>query len=172
MPKSLKTEVWVCKYRIITFKNSADQWRSDTDQLFTLSKSFGSLQVVFGFNQYTSMSDVDSAVSNVELIDGSCNAGEALYQCGSALFTSDTAGRKRVLIVLIGGKSVDDISNAADSLKTTGVKIIAIGIGVTPDKSQLTALTSSPSQALTTPSVDGLTGITPTVTSQVSQGMY
>ena len=118
------------------------------------------------------MSDVDSAVSNVELIDGSCNAGEALYQCGSALFTSDTAGRKRVLIVLIGGKSVDDISNAADSLKTTGVKIIAIGIGGTPDKSQLTALTSSPSQALTTPSVDGLTGITPTVTSQVSQGMY
>ncbi|KAJ7385793.1 hypothetical protein OS493_013827 [Desmophyllum pertusum] len=116
------------------------------------------------------MSDIDSAVSNVELMDGSCNAGEALYQCGSALFSGDAAGRKRVLIVLMAGKSQEtDIGNAAGSLKTAGVKIVVVGMGGSFDKSQISALSSSSSHVLTAASFNGLAAISGSLSTLVSQ---
>ena len=117
------------------------------------------------------MSDIASAVGNVELIDGGCNAEEALYQCGSALFTDDAAGRSRVLIVLLGGKSEGNIQNAAGALKTAGVKIITIGLGSSVDNSQLSAIATSPSSVQSVASHGGLAGITESVSKLVSQGI-
>lgn len=56
--------------------------------------------MVFDFGQYTSISDIDSALSGAELMDGDCNVEEALYKCDSTLFTDDAKGRQRVLILL------------------------------------------------------------------------
>ena len=133
-----------------------------------------SSQVVFGFDQYTSLSDVDSAVGNVQLMDGSCNAGEALYQCGSALFSGSTTGRARVLIVLMAGKSQEDlgVGNAAAALKNVGVKIIAVGMGGAVDNAQLSAMAFSASYVLSTAAFSGLASIGQSVSTLVSQGKY
>ena len=118
------------------------------------------------------MAQVDSAVANVELMDGSCNAGEALYQCGTKLFDDDTAGRAHVLIVLMAGEAAQEVSSSAGALKTAGIKIIAVGMGDSFDKSQLSAMAFSPSYVLTAASFNGLPGIGESVSTIVSQGTY
>lgn len=127
-------------------------------------------QVVFGFSQYTSISEVDSACSSVTLIGGSCTAGAALSQCKSALFEGDAGGKARVLVVLMAGSSSDDVASAAGSLKSAGVKIIAVGMGGSFVQSQLTAMAVSSSYVLTATSYSGLAGITGSITGLISQG--
>ena len=116
------------------------------------------------------MAQVDSAVASVEMINGNCNAEEAFDQCSTELFAGDNSGRSRVLIVLTAGKSVEDVSRSAGSLKTAGVKIIAIGMGGLVDQSQLSAISSSPSNLKSVPSFDGLAGLDKSVSTLVSQG--
>ena len=114
------------------------------------------------------MSDVTSTVGNVEQIYGDCNVAEALYQCRSKLFTA--VGRKQVLVVLMAGTPVQDISNAVSSLKATGVRIILVRIGA--PNAQLTAMVSSSSLANVLGSAGDLTGVVPIVTSQVFKGNH
>lgn len=117
------------------------------------------------------MSDVSSTVGNVEQIYGDCNVAEALYQCSSKLFTAEAVGRKQVLVVLIAGTPVQDISNAVSSLKATGVRIILVRIGA--PNAQLTAMVSSSSSlANVLGSAEDLTGVVPIVTSQVFKGNH
>ena len=116
------------------------------------------------------MSEVDSAVSSVTLIGGSCNAGAALTQCESALFQRNSGERARVLIVLLAGKSTDDMSSVARSLKKMGVKIIAVGMGASFDQSQLSSVASSSSFLLTAASYSVLTSISGRLSSLASQG--
>ena len=125
---------------------------------------------MFGFSQYTSISEVDSAVSSVTLIGGSCTAGAALSQCKSALFEGDAGGKARVLIVLMAGSSSDDVSSAAASLKTVGVKIIAVGMGGSFVQSQLSSMAFSSSYVLTASLYSGLAGISGSITTLISQG--
>ena len=103
-------------------------------------------------------------------MDGGCAAGAALTQCKSSLFEDDAGGKARVLIVLIAGSSTDDIASAAGSLKTVGVKIIAVGMGGSFVQSQLTSMAYSSSYVLTAASYSGLAGITASITSLISQG--
>lgn len=127
--------------------------------------------MVFDFGQYTSISDIDSALSGVELMDGDCNVEEALYKCGSALFTDDAKGRQRVLIFITAGVLKGDFSNAAAVLKTTGVKIIAVGIGASVDNSQLSTIASPASSVLNVVSYTDLTEITDGVCKIVPKGI-
>lgn len=126
--------------------------------------------MVFGFTQYSSISEIDSAVGSVTLMSGGCAAGAALSQCKSSLFEGDAGGKARVLIVLIAGSSTDDVSSAASSLKTAGVKIIAVGMGSSFVQSQLTSMAFSSSYVLTAASYGGLADITGSITSLISQG--
>ncbi|KAJ7385815.1 hypothetical protein OS493_013849 [Desmophyllum pertusum] len=133
---------------------------------------FGSsAKVVFGFSQYTSISEVDSAVASVTLMGGSCSAGAGLTQCKSALFDGDAGGKARVLIVLMAGSSSDDVSSAAGSLKTAGCKIIAVGMGGSFVQTQLSAMAFSSSYVLSAASFSGLAGISGSMTTLISQGM-
>lgn len=115
---------------------------------------------------------MDSAVGNVELVGGNCNVGEALYQCSSKLFTADTTGRSRVLIVLMAGRAQEDlgIKDAADALNQVGVKIIAVGMGSSFDRAQLQSMAFATSYVLNTSSFGGFASITEKVIGLVSQG--
>ncbi|KAJ7385821.1 hypothetical protein OS493_013855 [Desmophyllum pertusum] len=63
-------------------------------QSFTLGRGvryglvvFGSsAKVVFGFNQYNSIQDVDAEIAKVAWIGGTCNAGAAILECKASLF--------------------------------------------------------------------------------------
>ena len=56
---------------------------------------------MFGFSQYSSLAQVDSAVASVEMINGNCNAEDAFDQCGTELFSGDNSGRSRICIIFI-----------------------------------------------------------------------
>lgn len=128
------------------------------------------LKVVFGFRQYVALEEVDSAVANVRLMNDGCNAGGALDECGIELFAGSAAGRARVLIVLMAGKSSGEVSGAASSLKTDGIKIIAVGMGGSFDRSQLLAMAFSSSYVLSTTPIIGLPSIAGQVVNTVSEG--
>ncbi|KAJ7385797.1 hypothetical protein OS493_013831 [Desmophyllum pertusum] len=133
---------------------------------------FGSsAKVVFGFDKYTSINDVDAEVSSLTLTGGSCNVGAALLECQNSLFIGDAAGRTRILLVITAGKSTDDVINAAVSLTTAGVKTIAVGIGGLFDRSELSAMALTSSHVLTATSFSSLPVIdrrVPTLISQAS----
>ena len=126
---------------------------------------------MFGFSQYSSLAQVDSAVASVEMINGNCNAEDAFDQCGTELFSGDNSGRSRVLVVLMAVKSAQNVSRSAGSLKTAGVKIIAIGMGGSVDKSELSTMAFSSSNVKTAASFAGLRQLDKVVSPLVSQGI-
>lgn len=127
-------------------------------------------QVVFGFNQYTSITDVDKKISSLTFEGGSCNAGAALNECQTSIFDGDAGGRRRILLVIMTGTSDDDISTTAGSLTKTGVKIIAVGMGLSYDRIQLSAMAFTQSYVFTTASIDGWDGIIGSVSQLISLG--
>ena len=107
-----------------------------------------SATVVFSFSQYSSFSQVESAIMGLKLASGSCAAGAALSTCKSSLFATGSSGGSaggaaagaegaagvsagasgtsggasaQLLVVLMAGKSTDDVSASAGSLKSMGV---------------------------------------------------
>lgn len=116
------------------------------------------------------MLEIDSAVANLKLIGGNCNAGAALSRCKTSLFVGPNRGIARVLVALLAGKSSDDVSAPAASLKTAGVKIISVGMGGLFDQSQLSSMAFSSSHLLKAPSFGGLVGISGSLSTQISQG--
>lgn len=130
-------------------------------------------KVVFGFSAYTTISEVDLAVTQASLLGGSCAVGAALSKCHQDLFyVESTRGRSRALLVLVAGKSTDDISSAAASLQICRVKITVVGIGNGIDQYQLEDMASASSFVLTTASIDGLFDISGSASAFTSQGKF
>lgn len=102
---------------------------------------------------------------------GNCNAGVALSRCKTSLFVGPNRGVTRVLVVLLAGKSSDDVKAPANSLKTAGIKIITVGMGASVDQSQLSSMKTPPSNVLKVPSFDRLADIRERLTNQISQGI-
>lgn len=128
---------------------------------------------MFGFNQFTSMFEVNLAVSETQLIGGACNAGAALTRCKTTLFPTTTAkGVERVLVVLLAGKSSDDVLPPTESLINAGVKIITVGMGLFIDRSQLSEIAYSQSYVLTTDLIAGLPSISGSLATLISQGSF
>lgn len=118
------------------------------------------------------MSDIDSAIDGVTQIGGSCNAGAGLSACQSFdLFFGNARGTKRILIVIMAGKSVEDVSAPANFLKSAGVKIIGVGIRTSVDESQLSAIAFPSSYFLTIYSYSGLSGSPGGVSILTSKGI-
>ena len=133
--------------------------------------NYYSFQVHFGFSKYDLMERVDLAIGNATWIGGSCRLSQGLQRCESVeLFNGPPGGKKRVLIVLLAGKSSEDFTSAADALKSLGVKIIGVGMGMSIDESQLSAVAFPSSYLLTTASLRGLAGSSGGVSVLTSQG--
>lgn len=117
------------------------------------------------------MPEVDSALTGVQQIGGSCNVGEGLSRCKSELFVGDAGGRTRVLVVIVAGEAHYDVSNVASSLKTASrVKIIAVGVGATFDQFDLSAMASSSSYILTVGTIGNLPSLTGSLSSLIMNG--
>ena len=102
---------------------------------------------------------------------GSCTAGAALSKCHQELFfAQSTSGRSRVLVVLMAGKSTDDVSAAAASLRTSRVKITVVGMGELVDHAQLSHIAYPSSSVLRMPSINGYFDISGSFSALISQG--
>ena len=104
-----------------------------------------SASVSFDFGKYSSASEIDSAIGSLKLIGGACAAGQGLSTCQSQLFAQSRQGASKILLVMMAGKSSDDISSVAGALKSAGVNILCLGMGSSIDKTQLTAMATSES---------------------------
>ena len=109
-------------------------------------------------------------IDSVALVAGSSHAGKAISLCNSDLFTDGFDGRKKILVAILGGTSSDDVSTPAQSLKSVGVHIIAVGVSLSIDQSQLANMAFESSYVLTTASFLGLPDITGSTSALISQG--
>lgn len=116
------------------------------------------------------MSKIESAVANVQQIGGNCDVAAAFTKCNTELFPGDAGSRARVLVVLLAGKSEYDVSKPANSLKTFGVKIIAVGMGGSFDQFDLSSMAYSPSYILSVTAVSNITSLKGSLTTLILQG--
>ncbi|XP_058521155.1 collagen alpha-3(VI) chain [Ochotona princeps] len=114
-----------------------------------------SVRPEFNFNTYQSKREVITAVRRMRLLDGSAlNTGYALDFVRNNLFTSSTGyraseGVPKLLVLLTGGKSQDDISQPAQELKRSGILAFAVGNSVA-DKLELEEIAFDPTLVFTT----------------------
>lgn len=104
-----------------------------------------SASVSFDFSKYNSASEIDAVIKGMKTIGGACAAGQGLSTCQSQLFAQSRQNAIRVLLVIIAGRSTDDVSSVAGALKSSGVKIFCLGIGSSIDRTQLIAMANSES---------------------------
>ena len=104
-----------------------------------------SASVSFDFSKYSSASEIDSAITSLTLMGGACAAGQGLSTCQAQIFAQSRQEAAKILLVMMAGKSTDDVSNVAESLKSSGVKIFCLGMGSAFDRTQLLAMASSES---------------------------
>nr|XP_012289578.1 collagen alpha-3(VI) chain isoform X7 [Aotus nancymaae] len=87
----------------------------------------------FYFNTYPAKKDIITAVRKMKPLDGSAlYTGSALDFVRNNLFTSsagyrDADGIPKVLVLITGGKSLDEISQPAQELKRSSIMAFAIG---------------------------------------------
>ena len=104
-----------------------------------------SASVSFDFSKYSSASEVDAAIGSMRMVGGACAAGQGLSTCQTQLFVQSRQNADKVLLVMMAGKSTDDVSGVAESLKRAGVKIFCLGMGSSFDKTQLTSMATEES---------------------------
>uniref|UniRef100_H3B003 Collagen type VI alpha 3 chain n=1 Tax=Latimeria chalumnae TaxID=7897 RepID=H3B003_LATCH len=108
----------------------------------------------FLLNRYGSKSEIQNAIRSMRLKGGyPINTGEALNFVSRNVFISGAGSRieedvPQILILLLGGRSSDDVSGSATTLKRAGV--VPFGIGTrNADPSQLQTISISPDYTYT-----------------------
>lgn len=104
-----------------------------------------SASVSFDFSKYSSILDIDAAIGSMKMLGGSCAAGQGLSTCQTQLFAQSRQNAAKVLLVMVAGKSTDDVAGVAGSLKSSGVRIFCLGMGSSFDKTQLIAMATAES---------------------------
>ncbi|KAI5615278.1 hypothetical protein C0J50_10878, partial [Silurus asotus] len=90
---------------------------------------------VFYFNTYNNKADILDAITKTEYKGGwKINTGNAIRHVQQKHFVKERGSRKeegipQILMLLTGGRSQDDSKSAALALKSTGVRVYAIGVG-------------------------------------------
>ncbi|KAM4609383.1 collagen alpha-3(VI) chain-like [Polymixia lowei] len=106
-------------------------------------------EVTFYLNTYTKKEDVLDAIRSLRYKGGRpLNTGAALQYIRENVFTGSSGSRHQegipqILIVLTGGRSSDDVSQAASDLRSLGVQSIGITINQF-DTSEMQTITASP----------------------------
>lgn len=104
--------------------------------------------VIFDFdNGYVDITEINNAISTAAFPGGGkVMVGDALKSTETHLFGSkhqDSYGR--ILIVIMGSTSEDDVFLGAEMLKTNSVTIFCIGVGSNVEKTQIDGIASKPS---------------------------
>lgn len=85
---------------------------------------------IIGFAGSNARGPIYSAIRRIRGMRGGRRLGRALYYVRRYLFTGKPrCGRRRVLIVLTAGRSIDRVRRPAVALQGAGVEIFMIGVG-------------------------------------------
>lgn len=130
-------------------------------------------EVHFYLNSYTKREDVVKSIRELRHRGGrTLNTGAALQYVKDNVFTTSSGSRpkqgvQRVLILLTGGKSLDNVDTPASALKQQG--IFAIGIGIrNSDRAELQKISYEPSYTLLVPDFIDLASVQEQLSSVMS----
>lgn len=104
-------------------------------------------EIIFGFDKYFDKASLDSAVNSVEYpgIQQDANIGLSLTVAKETFYSKNTRkGVRQVLVLLVNGKSHDEISDPARKLRDSGVEIFGFGVGSKVDIQELVEMVTSP----------------------------
>lgn len=86
--------------------------------------------LIFGLNRYSSKKTIYRRINRIRFPRGKTYLGRALTFSSRRLFAGrGSRGRKRFLLVLTDGISVDSVRSPAAALRKKGVEIAVVGVG-------------------------------------------
>ena len=106
--------------------------------------------VIFGFNKYTDSLSMDPAIDATVYPGSEAVVGESISKVKDELFvTSSRTGAIKILVVILGGKSSDDVTIPSQDLKTAGVnRVIVVAITSNTDKTVYTPPATVPNDVI------------------------
>ena len=129
------------------------QFVRETVRRFTISSSATRIGVetyasrarrIIGLSGAYSRKSIYNAVGRIRILRGGRRLGRGLSYTRLYLFRGKPqCGRRRVLIVLAAGQSLDRVRRPANALKGVGVEIFAIGLGRVSRRSLLKITTDT-----------------------------
>lgn len=131
--------------------------------------------VIFDFdNSYKDITDINNAISNAAFPGGGkVMVGDALKWTETHLFGSKHQDSyKRILVVIIGSSSGDNVFLGAEMLQENSVTTFCIGVGSNFEKTQIDGIASSPSSdnVLTVSTYPGLAFLKQPLIHKIEQG--
>ena len=133
-------------------------------------------RLIFGFdNKYTDMTEINNAIDSVSFPGGkTVMIGEALKLTETHLFGSKHHDSyRRILVVVMGSTSEDDVFIGAELLKANTVKVFCVGVGNYYERTQMDGIASQPSSdnVLTVVTYPSLASVTQTLIDKIDEGM-
>lgn len=107
--------------------------------------------LIFGFNRYKNSKSIYRALDRIRYPHGKTYLGRALNFAGRRLFRGGLRrGRKRFLVVLTDGISLDSVRRPSAMLRRKGVEVATIGIGRKLRRKQLYQVASTRKHVIVT----------------------
>lgn len=132
-------------------------------------------RLIFDFdNKYTDKTELNNAINSAAFPGGRTVAvGEALKLTETHLFGSKHHDSyRRILVVMMGSTSEDDVFLAAEMLKANAVTVFCVGVGNHYVRAQMDGIASQPSSdnILTAVTYPSLTSLTQKLIDKINEG--
>ncbi|XP_072042533.1 uncharacterized protein [Amphiura filiformis] len=114
----------------------------------------GSPVIEFDFNDYSTKSDVQAALTAIRYQDGSTNTGDAIYLMTNTLFGPSRGARPRslniprVAVIITDGQSHDQVLGPANDARNSMITMFAIGVA-SYDQGELNEIANDPDAQFT-----------------------
>lgn len=133
------------------------------------------VKVIYGFKpEYSLMDDFENAFDCMKFPPEVSYTGHGLQLTEVALFgMQNQPDRHKVLVVIAGAPSFDDVIQPSLSLQNMGVKIFGIGVGENVDENQLNEIASDPDNlhVFVSPA-DALQSLVDKIVKEICQSKY
>ena len=132
-------------------------------------------RLIFDFeNEYTDKAELNNAINSATFPGGrTVLVGEALKFTETHLFGSEHHDSyRRILVVIMGSTSEDDVFIAAEMLKSNAVTVFCVGVGNHYVRAQMDGIASQPSSdySLTAVTYRSLTSLTQKLIDKINEG--
>lgn len=132
-------------------------------------------RLMFDFdNKYMDIAEINNAIDSAIYPGGKTAAvGEALKTVKAQLYGSKHHDSyRRILVVIIGSTSADDVFLGAELLKANKVRVLCVGVGNQYERHQMDGIASEPTadNVLTVASYPGLPSLAQTLVDIIEEG--
>ena len=111
----------------------------------SLIKVSFSLQVISGFDQHYTQSEILSVIDGMSYPGGGTSTGKALLKAKSDLFDkSARPGIPNIAVIITDGISSDNVNAPAQQLRDSGCTVFSVGVGNNYDTQQLREMATDP----------------------------